>query len=47
MGTNALLDELKSATKTLTEIPRTVKENVYFVLDRSSNISKLSNDTID
>ena len=45
LSTNALLGVLNSATETLTEIPRTVKENVYFVLDRSSNISKKTNNT--
>ena len=45
LSTNALLGVLNSATETLTEIPRTVKENVYFVLDHSSNISKKSNNT--
>ena len=45
LSTNALLGVLNSATETLTEIPRTVKENVYFVLDHSSNISKKTNNT--
>ena len=45
LSTNSLLGVLNSATETLTKIPRTVKENIYFVLDHSSNISKKTNNT--
>ena len=45
LSTNTLLDVVKSATETLTEIPRTVKENFFFDLDHSSDISKKSNNT--
>ena len=45
LSTNGLLDILNSATEIFSETPRTVKENVYFVLDHSSNISKKSSTT--
>ena len=45
LSTYGLLDILNSATEIFSETPWTVKENVYFVLDHSSNISKQSSNT--